>query len=788
MSVTIYTIENGTPYIRKRTEEGWTADFVFNRESLPWVSGSTFYYWGISGETDPSNYADNNLSFGFTDDGKIIWKTIKYSPIDTLTGYESHYTTVTGATPTLCEDGTSADFNITIVFKRYKKLEDCDIDNMGGHNDLISGLTSTTKFGVWLTGGTESYIGIEKLNEKWYKERTSRLGTLKIYLNGNPIYKLENFEEIIPTVRQIKTIDFTADGSQSTFNVGENIGTLFIVNVNNTLQSNDKYSFTVGNSFVQFNDLNVPKSGSTVSITYYKSNLNPLIQSWGGGTTGIGSLHIGETEFTLKNTQYYEEPLSFLDIRNRYKNEIKQNWNIVECNYPCGEAPTPTPSNTSSPTPTPTVTPTNTPTLTSTPTNTPTPSNTATNTPTPTPTNTVSHTPNVTQTNTSTPTPTVTSTTTNTPTPSVTSTSTNTPTPSVTSTSTNTPTPTNTNTPTPTINNTPGFVTGPFTFDFDYMLVEYFFSDGNDMDTMTYISNPTIMNNDFTNALPGDYVGTCAQSNNGPQFPNDGVTNPFLIYGGDNTGTGTEAVLFDLVEYKNQRPSDTNIEITFTSTWYGTPGINPVIMRATMWKGGMPVQDGFTFVNNTATATQMVESNGKIITSNLQTCESFERVSKFQFNITNYQGQFVDDVTPTPTPTPTPTIGGAGPNSWYFYTPFGNTFGAPPLSNGQALFYTTAGGHPQSIGNPNDLGGSVRILFYKIDGTGTSYETQFNNLMATGGTINITQNGQTATYTSSQSHAFFVDNAGFFIFNATLQTATVATPFTYTDPISITFS
>lgn len=575
MPPNIYTLENGTPYIRRRTEEGWTADFVFNKESLPWVSGSTFYYWGISGETNSSNYADNNLSFGFTDDGKIIWKTIKYSPVDTLTGYESHYTTVTGATPTLCEDGTSADFNITIVFKRYKKLEDCDLDNMGGQNDLISGLTSISKFGISLTGGTESYIGIEKLNEKWYKERTSRLGTLKIYLNGNPIYKLENFEEIVPTVRQIETIEFTSDGSESIFDVGENIGTLFMVKVGDALQTDDKYSFTVGDSFVQFNDLNVPKSGSTVSITYYKSNLNPLIQSWGGGTTGIGSLHIGETEFTLKNTQYYEEPLSFLDIRNRYKNEIKQNWNIVECNYPCGEVPTPTP------TPTPSVTPTHT------------------------------------------------------PTPSVTTT--NTPTPSVTTTTTPTVTPTHT--PTPSV--TPPHVGGPFSFDFDYMVVEYFFDDGSDMDTMTYISNPSIMNNDFLNSLPGDYVGTCATSNNGPQYPNDGVRNPYLIYGGDNTGVGTEAVLFDLTEYKIQRPFDSSFEITFTATWYGTPGVNPVKMKATLWKGGTPVQDGYTFVNPSATGIRTVESNGKVITSNTQNCEAFEEVNKFQFNITTYQGQFI---------------------------------------------------------------------------------------------------------------------------------------------------
>lgn len=191
------------------------------------------------------------------------------------------------------------------------------------------------------------------------------------------------------------------------------------------------------------------------------------------------------------------------------------------------------------------------------------------------------------------------------------------------------------------ISQSSSFITGPFTFDFDYMVVEYFFTDGTDMDTMTYISNPVIMNNDFGNALPGDYVGTCAYSSNGPQFPNDGILTPYLIYGGDNNGNGTEAVLFNLLEYKSQRQWDTNIEITFTATWFSTVGVQPVIMRSTMWKGGTPIQDGYTFTNSTATDTLMVQSNGKIITSNTQNCEAFEEVNKFQFNITNHQGQFI---------------------------------------------------------------------------------------------------------------------------------------------------
>ena len=198
----IFRLEYGTPYIKKRTEEGWTADFVFNREDQGWDLGSVFYYWGISGETIDKNYADNNLSFSFTDDAKIAWKSVRYSPVSNFTGYTNLYTITSGVTPTLCENGTSNDFNITITFKRNFKLTDCNLDNSGGVNDLVSESHLSGSFLDWITGATQPTIATEILNTKWYNERNSRLGTLKIYLNGNPIYKIDNWEEIIPSERE----------------------------------------------------------------------------------------------------------------------------------------------------------------------------------------------------------------------------------------------------------------------------------------------------------------------------------------------------------------------------------------------------------------------------------------------------------------------------------------------------------------------------------------------------------------------------------------------------------
>jgi hypothetical protein len=188
--------------VRRRTEKGWTLDFIFNREDLDWSEGNVFYYWGVRGENDIEKYADNNLSFSFTNDGRIRWQSIRYSGFcSTDSGYTETYYTSSGQTPVLCLSGTSEDFNITISFDRYKHYELCNIENDGGWNDLITGRTLMTSISSWLTGATPTYEDIEVLNKSWAEERQRRLGVLTIYLNGRPIYKLKDWEEVIPSTR-----------------------------------------------------------------------------------------------------------------------------------------------------------------------------------------------------------------------------------------------------------------------------------------------------------------------------------------------------------------------------------------------------------------------------------------------------------------------------------------------------------------------------------------------------------------------------------------------------------
>jgi hypothetical protein len=287
--------------IERRTEKGWTTNFVFNRETLPWSSGSVFYYWGIENEDIDTNYLDNNLSFQFTDDGEVRWVAYHYSgDCNTISGYTTSSYITTGKTDTLCVNGTLNDFNLTITFERNYQLTGCDIENKGGFNDLIqgphaipytdqvweptgdtvgflsgafighadqivTGYTMTTGSYDWVTGATE-YTYVEELNKKWSNERDMRLGTLKMYLNGERIYKLKDWEEVIPSQR---------------------------------------------------------------------SSENRLIQSWGGGTSGSLDLHIGDTEFNLKQINYFDVPLDFVQVKDYYTNTIKPYYNIIECNQPC---------------------------------------------------------------------------------------------------------------------------------------------------------------------------------------------------------------------------------------------------------------------------------------------------------------------------------------------------------------------------------------------------------------------------------------------------------------------
>jgi hypothetical protein len=170
-------------------------------------------------------------------------------------------------------------------------------------------------------------------------------------------------------------------------------------------------------------------------------------------------------------------------------------------------------------------------------------------------------------------------------------------------------------------------------FDADYIMLRYIFTDGNDLDTRTRIVSPAT----------SDYLGWSRLSR-WPTSPADII----LDWGGDNTGAGNpdgssaEAVLINLINYRDAYPSDDEIEIECRCFWFNTIGTEPVTVEATLWKGGTVIKGtpSFQFSNPTATNTAIIDSLSKVIT--LQTTSSAtdgEFIANFSYHNNTNTGQ-----------------------------------------------------------------------------------------------------------------------------------------------------
>jgi hypothetical protein len=166
-----------------------------------------------------------------------------------------------------------------------------------------------------------------------------------------------------------------------------------------------------------------------------------------------------------------------------------------------------------------------------------------------------------------------------------------------------------------------------FTFDADYMVVTYQFTDGVDLDTRTRIVSIDGTTYADQNGQ-GKHIGY-GQYSRTPQsatYPSDLSpvricdlpVEPLAIWGSDNTGTGFEAVMIDFTQLG---VSQSEIVIDCRALWWATVGINPVNLSFTLYKGGCMIKQGrngspaFTFTNPEASATLSGASASKVITA-----------------------------------------------------------------------------------------------------------------------------------------------------------------------------
>ena len=180
-----------------------------------------------------------------------------------------------------------------------------------------------------------------------------------------------------------------------------------------------------------------------------------------------------------------------------------------------------------------------------------------------------------------------------------------------------------------------------FTFNADYIMVTYEFTDGQDLDTRTRIVTP-----DVGQDTQNEYIGYACQS----RWPLTGTQ--YLTWSGDNTAQGFESVLVNLSQFSIQNPSITQILMDMRGFWYFTVGTQPVKVAATLWKGGTPVKVGFIWTNSTATSTYNIDSVGKQVTSQgapNKPLSSGERIATLSYNLVTGVGSLDNNDTTTAT-------------------------------------------------------------------------------------------------------------------------------------------
>ena len=163
-----------------------------------------------------------------------------------------------------------------------------------------------------------------------------------------------------------------------------------------------------------------------------------------------------------------------------------------------------------------------------------------------------------------------------------------------------------------------------FTFDADYMVITYQFTNGLDLDTRTRIVSIDGTTYSDQNGQ-GKYIGY-GQYQRTPQsagFINNGsvcnmVIKPLAMWGDDNMGTGYESVLIDFTQLG---VGQNEVKVDCRALWWNTLGTNPVNLSFTLYKGGCMVKQGsggspaYSYTNPTATSSLSGSSASKLITA-----------------------------------------------------------------------------------------------------------------------------------------------------------------------------
>ena len=179
-------------------------------------NGGFFFFKGLREQYGARDAYSNALGFRIDDDMRIGYRTIRFTgdcvdsgnPHDCTpeSKWECGWALEESYSEPICPfvslSGNCEDtwLQIDVVFDRNLYLEDCDLLNAGGVNDLIEGEYSYSAYNICDTfwpGELNLNCSADTIYH-WFNEKKYRMGTLKFYVNGRIVHTVDNYEEIIP--------------------------------------------------------------------------------------------------------------------------------------------------------------------------------------------------------------------------------------------------------------------------------------------------------------------------------------------------------------------------------------------------------------------------------------------------------------------------------------------------------------------------------------------------------------------------------------------------------------
>jgi hypothetical protein len=157
---------------------------------------------------------------------------------------------------------------------------------------------------------------------------------------------------------------------------------------------------------------------------------------------------------------------------------------------------------------------------------------------------------------------------------------------------------------------------------------------------------------DYTPSVTDTIPAPSGQYNSWGRGNNVAGTYSILKSAGDNKGQGYESILVDVSAFKLHFPTQQEFTIDCRAWWWNTPtkppGVNPVILGVTMYKGGLVIRNGslFKWENNTYTSKYELQSYGKVVPAPSTTItpdsnDTTERVALFKYNVSTKIGQII---------------------------------------------------------------------------------------------------------------------------------------------------